>query len=642
MHPKLSREVTLANLRRTAEGGCLRCSLLLGGIEEFKHVWNLVELSEDAISIGILPRFNDVLCLSVVTKILDVLHLEYFSCKDDCNLFPEFFPAGEVPESSVSDATFANIKLWIRDCRSRHDLCSSTPNSTIMPTRLVGVGLDNNSLSLRCGSDLMGLAYTALSHSWGNKQERVKPVPKTSRANIQARQQKIPWDDLTKTFQDVVTITRRLGYKAVWIDALCIIQDDELDWAVEASRMAINYENATLVIAASASRTGDDGCLLDREGSRKVVRINSEGRLVSVYVKRPIPHHSSFFPQQIPAPKYLPLFQRAWVFQERLLATRVIHYTQHELVWECKTSSQCECQGMNSATLRYILPKHRVGEVKRNQAEVLKERRNVCERYRQWYEIIQAYSACLLAFDSDRLPALSGIASQIQLPEMGQYMAGIWENAMPRALLWDCSLGKLPRRPSKYRAPSWSWVSVEAHIGPWVPQDSEGVEDVCQILNMRTELVSQDPYGQVHDGFIRLKAPSFAATLQCAKKEQGFLTSHELQYSLVFHHNDHIENLNPDVPLTYGPSQLPGDSLVLIALIVCIDHSEKPSLRRPDWRTDPDVQKGYIGLVMQLKSRLKQENGKTENVYERVGRVGIKAQRIEFEIEKKLQEIVII
>lgn len=66
----------------------------------------------------------------------------------------------------------------------------------------------------------------------------------------------IPWDKLPSTFQDAITVTRRLGIAYIWIDSLCIVQDDAQDWEREAAKMALIFESAYLTIAATAAPNG--------------------------------------------------------------------------------------------------------------------------------------------------------------------------------------------------------------------------------------------------------------------------------------------------------------------------------------------------------------------------------------------------
>ncbi len=561
--------------------------------------------------------------------------------RDEHNPFKEFLPAGEVPERPDSDATFATIEDWNHTCLSSHRLCNLGPMKRSLPTRLLEISADNESLKLVAGSDFPeSTQFTALSHSWGAKKDRIKPIPKTTRANIDCRQKSVPWDDLTQTFQDAVTATRRLGFGAIWIDSLCIIQDNEVDWAMEASRMSINYENAAIVISASSSRTGDNGCFGKRESSQKVTRADSNGQLVSVHVKRPIAH-TSFSEQNSSNFSDLPLFQRAWVFQERLLGTRVVHYASSEVVWECKECVQCECQGMDNPLRTYHNQVGKIEMFKQYHALVLTKGNNVNERYERWFSIVQAYSRRSLAFDSDRLPALSGIAGQMHLPEMGRYMAGVWERAIPRALLWSSSSFELvSRRPTEYRAPSWSWASIEGHIMEWIPEDADGVEQVCQLQEIETSLVSHDPYGQVSNGHLRIRAPCFPAVLQYDKVKVLPSDPDEPRYVVIFDHNNHPEYLERDVPLHQGEGFMPSGSAILVAFLICIDLSVTSI--NAGYALVGNKGNKYLGLILQRLPEKRLFGSVSETVHKRIGKIGVRSDRLERAVEGAMQEVVLV
>ena len=54
-----------------------------------------------------------------------------------------------------------------------------------------------------------------------------------------------------------------MGSCYIWIDSLCIVQDDQKDWEVESARMATIFEGSELTIAATDSPDPEDGLFLD-------------------------------------------------------------------------------------------------------------------------------------------------------------------------------------------------------------------------------------------------------------------------------------------------------------------------------------------------------------------------------------------
>ncbi|KAK0711714.1 heterokaryon incompatibility protein-domain-containing protein, partial [Lasiosphaeris hirsuta] len=154
--------------------------------------------------------------------------------------------------------------------------------------------------------------YVALSHCWGAR--RHAPACATTRASLGERQARVPWSALPPTFRDAVALTRWLGRRYLWVDALCVVQDDVHDWLREARRMHGVYEGAWLTVAAASAPDARAG----------------------LFAADPPPAH-------VTAARELPLLTRAWALQERRLAPRVLYFTQRELAWECREACACEC-----------------------------------------------------------------------------------------------------------------------------------------------------------------------------------------------------------------------------------------------------------------------------------------------------------
>jgi len=182
---------------------------------------------------------------------------------------------------------------------------------------------------------------------------------------------------------------------------------------------------------------GNGGCFGYRE-SQKVQLRASEQKIITVTVSEKIDHNV----WQKDEPSWqswddtnLPLFRRAWPFQERLLARRLVHYTNQELVWECRSSAWCECGQLD----RTISEKGRFPtstNFKARYAQVV-EYGSDQDRCELWSSIIDQYQSRQISRQSDRLPALSAIAQQINRSGlMGDYAAGMWVDWLMASLLW--------------------------------------------------------------------------------------------------------------------------------------------------------------------------------------------------------------
>lgn len=110
--------------------------------------------------------------------------------------------------------------------------------------------------------------YAALSHCWGPKQ-----LLTTTQATFRSRIDGIAFEDLPRTFQDAVTVTRTLCLRYIWIDSLCIVQDSHQDWLTESAKMGTVYQDASIVIAASGASEGSEGCFIPRTNIAEPIKL---------------------------------------------------------------------------------------------------------------------------------------------------------------------------------------------------------------------------------------------------------------------------------------------------------------------------------------------------------------------------------
>ncbi|KAJ9616801.1 hypothetical protein H2200_000520 [Cladophialophora chaetospira] len=377
-------------------------------------------------------------------------------------------------------------------------MCNITNKNDYLPTRLIDAhpGLHNDAVRLVASTDIQDnhMKYAALSHSWGPKSQRIKPIPKTTKQSITDRMNHISFDELTRTFQDAVIVARRLDIRYIWIDSLCIVQHDEEDFVEQVRNMLKVYGEAHLVISALRAATGDMGLFHERPATLRISQDDGWGNTVTACV-RPGAQHEDFFTASPRSFAVAPLFARAWCFQERLAARRLIHFSESEIVYECNRNLVCEC---NSSAVPIDLETS--GNFRRRQALAL-QKATVESRLNTWYDVLRPYTFRSLTVESDRLPALSGFAQRVALPELGRYCAGFWESELPVALLWRIlrplpENGDLIKRPNEYQAPSWAWPSVQAVIEPYMRFDKR-TQIVAEVLEFVCEPATSDPYGKV-------------------------------------------------------------------------------------------------------------------------------------------------
>lgn len=208
------------------------------------------------------------------------------------------------------------------------------------------------------------------------------------------------------------------------------------------------------------------------------------------------------------------LFQRGWVFQERLLAPRILSFSAMELAWYCKEKTFCACR-----------PWYNNSRIDNNRQQFLKMidddkyPGDIYNRWDdEWQKLVSAYSGLDLTFDTDVLPALSGIASLWPCPVGDMYLSGLWKSSLPLELLWyrntettDHIVGI--RRSGTYCAPSWSWASLRNPISFFYRLGPPTY--LATLVDAMCQVDGANPWGQVSDGYVVLKAPCSRVNLRC-------------------------------------------------------------------------------------------------------------------------------
>jgi hypothetical protein len=412
--------------------------------------------------------------------------------------------------STSSDDSWSCALRWLDTCDRFHHSCSKLKDererTRRYPTRLLDVGpLDEKRPTVKLietsKSSPQG-DYLTLSHCWGASQ-----VIKLMSTNYEEFLVRVP--ELPRTFRHAITVARRLRIRYLWIDSLCIIQDSKQDWEKESSLMHTVYKHAHCNIAATASTGSNGGLFFERPRVRRHcnVFIPSTQNRYSLVDK-------DFWKKEV---EESPLLSRGWVLQERLLAPRVLHFGRQQLFWECNEMNSCETQreGLPAAI------NQRSGKSQFHAQHMLRQDYQG-PRAGQWLwvAVVQAYSVAHLTYASDKLVALSGIAKHVQALLQDEYVAGLWRGNFSHQLLWECRIPfsqlDFQHRFSTYRAPTWSWASVdgEVRLPNWIAERWQDMEDHMKILDVQITLSSDDPTGGVAGGSLLVQGPLSRVTLR--------------------------------------------------------------------------------------------------------------------------------
>jgi len=380
-------------------------------------------------------------------------------------------------------------RWWLERCEESHEICNATRRASLStpPTRLLRVTGDEVCLKL---GETFGPnpRYATLSHKWGTLR-----ILTLESGNIERFRQGIPHRDLCKTFQDAVCITKALGLDYLWIDSLCIVQNDLQDWAREATIMCNIYGGSAITIAAASAEDGSVGCFFERDPNFKAkYKFSGRGGKEFILAKEGV--YESCFEDN-------PLASRAWAFQERHLSPRILYMFSKQVCWECKEARACESYPDG---IPMIIEKERGSDLRAN--ELSKGVLSKGNALPSWGSIVSHYTSKKLTYGKDKLPALAGVARKYQ--EVmgfgeGEYVAGLWRKGLEEQLLWRADR---EGRPS-FRAPSWSWANVDCGVDICDPalKDSEYFISVIGVIGLPLGAAA---FGEIESGMLEVACES--------------------------------------------------------------------------------------------------------------------------------------
>ncbi|KAI2467835.1 heterokaryon incompatibility protein-domain-containing protein [Annulohypoxylon bovei var. microspora] len=433
-----------------------------------------------------------------------------------------------VASTSRSTQCLAFAKAALDQCLAKHN-CGQSTTDPVLPTRVLDLGASDSAIKLLEPAPGTRARYVALSHCWGVRAKRLE----TKLGTLSSLKSRVPWTALPPVFQDAVTTTRCLGVRYLWIDSLCIVQDSAADWDLESSRMAAVYRDASATVAAVSGASSDDRFLRPRSrafqerllplGISRAEQAMSadELGLVAPHVEgapfyalgvRPLAVHSTAGP----------LSERAWTFQEEKLSSRILRFGDAELSFECRRGVACECDMYgaeydNSPEAPGRPPLHGLaaieegvaglglGEEGREQESGIRQLPPQLDPFLAWQDRVAEYSKRKLTFASDKLPALTGLATICHAITKSEYLVGLWRDHFVLDLLWHPSgprnLAPEPEQLPR-NTPAATWKSG-------LPIPSDKLPDPSDLTSCYTK---KQRTASAHAGLLAMNIPEVFGT----------------------------------------------------------------------------------------------------------------------------------
>lgn len=369
---------------------------------------------------------------------------------------------------------------WLDTCRSEHEGCRTQPTQhpQFLPTRLIDAGLPGQPMiKLVLGESLKMTGttiYLTLSYCWGMGNDAAC----TTKFNIEERFRGLLVSSLPKTIQDAIVLTRAFGVRYLWVDALCILQREiyNQDWQRELPNMGKIYRSSLFTIAASSTSDSSKGFLRRRtcaqwpvqtyQLSPKGGRDNNINLLPTV-------------PQWIETIEISVLSKRGWVLQERMLASRVLYWTEVGVFWECngvRRSEYSKDYGRYRGSPRFFQLPELINSIKASESSSVDraEEQRTPGQNDMWTQLLEFYSQKALTRVTDKLPAITGLGQELGRLAGREFELGVFKHDLLRELAWVSGLqitgyGGIVLNAEQQAVrvagtPSWCWASAHRHL----------------------------------------------------------------------------------------------------------------------------------------------------------------------------------
>lgn len=455
---------------------------------------------------------------------------------------------------------YRTFEQWARplleNCDETHIDCRA-PCSSFLPKRILrieqhptgGESLIRLHQSLKSNSLVPPVRYSALSYCWGGEQ-----APRLDAGTESLLEKGVSLGSLAKTIQDAISATASLGLDYIWIDCLCIFQDNDADKAAEIATIPTIFGNAYVTIVASRARHAREGFL------QPIARPPVGSVVYKVPYKCSNGDVGTFFlySRELQE-RHEPVQNRSWTFPEFMLSRPSLAFTSYQLQWKCRMAGEYQFHPVWRAFDDFGLYEvFHSGE----------------RSERAWEQIILHFTSKQLTYPVDTLPAISGIAEIWAKSVDDKYVAGLWLSQLPSTLFWARDYQK-ETISKNYLAPTWSWASCP-NGSCFLNRAYLICQPVATVISCHTTPTYADaPYGAVSSGVLKIKGlmkPAFWP-LSTHKDMRKLSDTIHLNLVLALVNMDYVDEISSDL--------IGGSEVYCLQIFPCTDATHCPGIWGP-------------------------------------------------------------
>ena len=480
---------------------------------------------------------------------------------------------------TIDNDSTKSLVDWIEACKD-HPECALQRSVVSLPTRIIDLESEPPKLCNGRDAQVNSCRYVYLSHRWGDE---VAPPQVLKVAHLSDYECGIDMSTLPALWRETMMIVREIGYRYLWIDALCVVQDDEEEKCKEVAAMGSYVANADMVFAPTNMSANDhlapESLPLDM-CEPFLARFEDQNDAFKIHIRQPLQTALEIMAQGV--------LSRCWRQQEALLPRRLVIFGREQLHWNCAHGLLSQGDAWTTPTPWTSLPNLRSMRQHRSQYLPAGVMRN--NAYRYWYSLVETNSRGELTYSTDRFSSFIGLGREVsQILDHEEIEAGMLSKDMRHGLLWihmpDSKAGRSQNYEDEcYAAPSWSWLSASKPVSHGLVPGLQKAHEALQLPDVHftvEELLVSTGRSPIRQAvvsehhlkpgcFLRISSLALAAI---AENKPSFQ-----EFSCFFDAEDNVHTTkmeNPYFVLVAPWTFSPGRSSRWAGLILCSDEHKR-------------------------------------------------------------------